>query len=96
MKNKEKHDKIVLLRKNKLNTIEVLISKAFTDSYITHDEFVPVNNELTKYNEMKEEIKKSWDFYAIYCQKQWKSIVLVTSQILKTKIQVLEKLNKMD
>ena len=36
-KKKKKNDKIVLLRKNKLNTIEVLISKALIDSYINHD-----------------------------------------------------------
>ena len=33
-----KHDKIVLLGKDKLNTIEILISKALIDSYISHDE----------------------------------------------------------
>ena len=51
--------KIVLLIKNKLNTIEVLISKAFTDSNTSHDEFVPVNDVLKKYNDIKEKIKKS-------------------------------------
>ena len=54
---KKKHDKIVLFRKYKLNTIEVLISKALTDSYISHDGFVSVNNVLREYNEMKEETK---------------------------------------
>ena len=34
IKKKKKHDKIVLLGKDKLNTIEVLISKALIDSYI--------------------------------------------------------------
>ena len=56
---KKKHTKIVLLGKDKLNTIEVLISKALIDSYISHDEFVSVNNALTEYNEMKKEIKNS-------------------------------------
>ena len=36
-KNKRKHDKIVLLEKSKLNTIEVLIFKALVDSVISHD-----------------------------------------------------------
>ena len=58
-KKKKKHDKIVLLGKYKLNIIEVLISKALIDSYITHDEFVSVNTLLREYNEMKKEIKKS-------------------------------------
>ena len=56
-KKKKKHDKIVLLGKYKLNSIEVLISEALIDSVISHDEFVLINNVLKKYNEMKEEIK---------------------------------------
>ena len=36
-KKKKKHDKIVFLAKNKLNRIEVLISKALLDSYISHE-----------------------------------------------------------
>ena len=47
----------MLLGKDKLNTIEVLISKALIDSYIGHDEFVSINNVLREYYEMKEEIK---------------------------------------
>ena len=54
---KNKHDKIVLLGKDKLNIIEVLISKALINSYISHDEFVSVKTALKEYNEMKEEIK---------------------------------------
>ena len=56
-KKKRKHDKIVLLGKDKLNTIEVLICKSFIDSYISHDDFISVNNVLRKCNEVKEEIK---------------------------------------
>ena len=37
-KKKKKHDKIVLLGNAKLDTIEVLISKALIDSYINHEE----------------------------------------------------------
>ena len=43
LKMKKKHDKIVFLGKDKLNTIEVLISKALINSYICHDELVSVN-----------------------------------------------------
>ena len=46
IKEKKKHDKIVLLGKDKLNTFEVLISKALIYSYTSHDEFVLVNNVL--------------------------------------------------
>ena len=56
---KTKHDKIVLLAKPKLNTIEVSISKALIDSNISHDKFVSVNNLLKEYDDMKEEIKNS-------------------------------------
>ena len=45
-KKKKKHDKIVFLGKDKLNTTEVLISKALIDSYISHNEFISVNNVL--------------------------------------------------
>ena len=45
MKKKKKHDKIVLLRKNNLNTIDFLISKTLIDSYISHEEFISVNDE---------------------------------------------------
>ena len=57
IKKKKKHDKIILLAKSKLNSIEVLISKALINSVISHDEFVLINNALKEYNEMKEEIK---------------------------------------
>ena len=39
-KKKKKHDKITLLTKFKLSSIEVLIYKALFDSNISHDEFV--------------------------------------------------------
>ena len=47
----------MLLGKDKLNTIEVLISKALINSYISHEEFNSVTNVLREYYEMKEEIK---------------------------------------
>ena len=58
-KKKKKPDKIVLLAKCKFNSIEVLISKVLTDSNISHDEFVLVNNVLKEFYDMKEEIKSS-------------------------------------
>ena len=45
-KKKKKHDKIVLLGKVKLHTIEVLISKTLINSYISIEEFVSTNNVL--------------------------------------------------
>ena len=49
----------MLLGKDKLNTTEILISKALIDSYISHDQFTSINNVLREYNEMKKEIKYS-------------------------------------
>ena len=60
-KNKKKHSKIVSLAKSKLNSIEVLISKALIHSNIRHDEFVSINNVLKEFYDMKEEIKNSND-----------------------------------
>ena len=61
-KKNKTHDKIALLGKDKLNTIEVVISKALTGSYISHDDFVSVNNALRGYNK----IKKSSNFCGIH------------------------------
>ena len=46
-----------MLGKDKLNTIEVRISKSLIDSYISHDEFGSVINVSREYNGMKKEIK---------------------------------------
>ena len=58
-KEKKKHDQIVLLAKSKLNSAEVLISKALIDSNINHDELVLINNVMKELYDMKEEIKNS-------------------------------------
>ena len=55
-KRKKKHDKIVLLAKSNLNCAEVLISKAFIDSYISHDAFVLIN-VLKEYDDIKKKLK---------------------------------------
>ena len=49
-------------KKLKLNTIDVLFSKALIDSYIGHDEFTLVYNVLREHNEMKKEMKNSETF----------------------------------
>ena len=45
------------MAKANLNSIEVVISKAVTDSYIGHYEFVLVNIVLEEYYGMKKEVK---------------------------------------
>ena len=44
----------VLLAKNKLHSIELLITKVLSDSYISQDEFVLVKNISKEYDDMKE------------------------------------------
>ena len=48
---------MVFLANSKLNSIEVLISKALIDSVIGLDEFVLINNAQKEYRKLKEEIK---------------------------------------
>ena len=48
-----------MLAKSKLNSMEVLISKALINSNINHNEIVLINNELNEFYDMKEEIKNS-------------------------------------
>ena len=55
-KKKMEHDKIVLLGKEKLDTLKGLIFKAVIDSYMSHNKFVLVNNILWECNELKEKI----------------------------------------
>ena len=79
-KNKKNHEKIVLLGKDTLNTIEVLISKTLIDSYISQDELVLVNNVLTEYNKMKEEVEVPEIFVEYTISKQWKPVVSVVNE----------------
>ena len=54
---KKKHDKILMLAKSKLNSIETLVSQALTDMEISHEEFVAILKEKDKYEKMKENMK---------------------------------------
>ena len=56
-KKKKVYDKIVLLAKSKLSSMEALISMTLIDSVISHDEFILINNVLKEYDKIKEEIK---------------------------------------
>ena len=47
----------MLLGKAKLDAIEALISKNLIDSFISHEEFLSVNNILREHNEMKKTIR---------------------------------------
>ena len=74
-KKKKKHDKIVLLAKTNLNTIEVLISKALIELNISRDEFVSVNNVLKEYDvSYKQEIKCKCYIFCISIIKSLKKL----------------------
>ena len=51
---KEKHDKILMLAKTKLNIIETLISQALIDMEISHEDFAAIFKEKDKHEKMKE------------------------------------------
>ena len=55
-KNK-KHDKIFLLDKSKLNSIETVVSQALVDMELSHEEFIMILNEKSKYEKLKENLK---------------------------------------
>ena len=54
---KKKHNKIVMLARNKLNSIESKISEALINNEISHKDFVTIMNEEKKYRELKENIR---------------------------------------
>ena len=54
---KKKHDKILMLAKGKLNSIETLISLALIDLEISQEEFVAIFKEKDKYEKMKENVR---------------------------------------
>ena len=60
-KRKKKHNKIIVLAKNKLNTIDTLLSSALNDSEISHEEFTNIINEENIYEIIKENIKSMTD-----------------------------------
>ena len=57
-KRKKKHNKIIVLAKNKLNMIDTLLSSALNDSEISHEEFTNIINEANIYKNIKENIKE--------------------------------------
>ena len=60
---KKKHDKVFMLAKNKLNSIETLISQALIDMDISHEKFITVLNEKDKHERMKNNLRKENEKY---------------------------------
>ena len=54
---KKKHNKIVMLARSKLNSMENKIPKALTDNEISHEDFETIISEEKKYRELKESIR---------------------------------------
>ena len=53
----KKHDKILMLAKSKLNSIETLVSQALIDMEIGHEEFNVIVREKQKYERMKKKLR---------------------------------------
>ena len=56
---KKKHNKIVMLARSKLNSIESKISEALINNEISNYDFMTIRNEEKKYRELKESIRIS-------------------------------------
>ena len=54
---KKKHNKIVMLARSKLNSIESKISEGLINNEISHEDFITIINEERKYRELKESIR---------------------------------------
>ena len=54
---KKKHDKIFILAKSKLNSIETLVSQAPIDLEISHEEIITTLKEKDKYEKIKENLR---------------------------------------
>ena len=58
MRNKKKnHNKIIVLVRDKLNSIESKISEALISNEISHEDFMIIINEERNYRELKESIR---------------------------------------
>ena len=54
---KKKHNKIVMLARSKLNSMESKISEALINNEISHEDFMTIINEEIKYRGIKESIR---------------------------------------
>ena len=64
-KKKKKYDKILILAKSKLNSIETLISQALIDMNISHKEIVTILKKKDKYEKMKDNFRSENEEYKI-------------------------------
>ena len=64
-KKKENHNKILMLAKSKLDSIEKLISQVLTNMEITHEEFITILKVKDKYEKMKKNLRSENEKYEI-------------------------------
>ena len=62
---KKKHDRILMLAKSKLNSIETLISQALFDMEICHEEFIIILKEKDNDEKMKDNLRSENAKYQI-------------------------------
>ena len=62
-KKKKKHDKILILAKSKLSSIETLISQALIDMETSHEQFITILKEKDKYEKMKDNLRSENEKY---------------------------------
>ena len=60
-KKKKKHNKIAMLARSKLNSIEGKISEALRNNEISHEDFMKIINEERNYREFKKRIRMTKD-----------------------------------
>ena len=72
---KKKHNKILMLAKSKLNSIETLISQVLIDMEISHEEFIAILKEKDKYEKMKGNLRS---------EKEKQEIMRLSSTISNT------------
>ena len=53
----KKHDKILILVKSKLNSIETIVLQILINMEISHEEFITILKEKDKYETMKENVR---------------------------------------
>ena len=52
-KKKKKHNRILMLAKNKLNSIEILVLQVLIDMEMSHEEFIAILKEKDKYEKIE-------------------------------------------
>ena len=83
---KKKHDKIFMLAKSKLSSIEALISQALIDMEISHEEFITILKGKDKYQKMKENFRSENEKYEVMRLSGVKSKTKIKSKNKKYKM----------